>query len=200
MSRAQDDAWPLVLPGDIVLCRSTGSMLSGAIRGVTRSPYSHAQLVMRPAPNPWRDPLQFAVLEVGWTIRETRFAGLGRGDFAVWRPIVEGVDTLPSRLGWGLHVAADVRALIQAPSFPRRYPWWKLGAYLFPLDWREQLLRAGPRQVCSVMAARALVSHGWRPRFNGKPVADDRTVLLLTPGDLARACERDAGRLIYREV
>jgi hypothetical protein len=175
-----------------VLCTSTGGALSGLIRAVTDSRFSHAQLVVS---EPLDDDLtSFDVLEVGWTIRVTNFARLDRGEFEVWRPVA-----VPNRENIGDNVRKLVRALRQSGN--DRYPWWKLPLYVFPTDWRGRLIRKGMRQVCSVMTARALVSHGWRPRRHPDGVVIDHhnEVEALTPGDLHRMLQlQGAGKLIAR--
>lgn len=181
----------LARAGDIV-CVASGAgqgPLSWMIRRATGSGFSHAQLVLRTG---HASSLGFAVLEVGWQVREALACdALSLREFVIWRP--------PAPDGVGTLVAHDALRLLRALEArgETTYPWWKLPAYALGRTAAERLLRAGPRQVCSVMSiypwvARGLDLYAWDDDAGDYERLDSAAeVRTVTPADIQRnAIER----------
>jgi len=177
-----------VRAGDILLCSSPGSWLSGAIRFVTASEASHAALVTS------ADPIggDFACLEVSSRITVAPISAFPHRQWVAYRPRRAGRPLGPVI---GQQIARDLLALLSAGGvLGALYPWWRLPAYLFGRDWRGWLLLAGPRQVCSVTTVRAEIAHGvevWCWEGNQRrQLLTANEIESITPGDLLRnACE-----------
>lgn len=182
--------------GDLVLCASGAGqgVLSNAIRWWTGSAFSHVQLVLSDV-TAWGD---FDVLEVGWRIRAAKASEVLAGrEYVVYRvPLSRGERICAAEDGW--------RFLAELEAAGRtRYPWWKLPAYLLRRGTRARVLRAGPRQVCSVVSCNLLVTRGlemwvWDSRRRGFDRIDTAgEIHAVTPGDLQRCAIEQGWRRVH---
>jgi len=158
---------------------------------------SHAALVTEKGPAD--APEDFTVLDVGWRVRERRISSFRGRQWVVLRPRNPKGKLVSKPAGQAM--ADDlVSYLLNEGVLGSLYPWWKLFAYLFSRDTAMDLLRAGPRQVCSVITGRCLVSHGIPIQADGELVDTPEEVRSLTPGDLEAWARRDRWRLIAYNV
>lgn len=186
-----------VMPGDLV-CVASGAgqgLLSALIRWRTGSAFSHAQLVLSKG---FAESLAFEVLEVGWRVRRaTAGEVLLHRDFVIWRPTAAG--ELGDLVAW------DARRLLEALERAGRtlYPWWKLLPLALGRAAALRIVRAGPRQVCSVMSmfpwiARGLDFYVWSPRIlDYERIDSDAEVRTVTPGDIARNAIEQGWHRVY---
>lgn len=179
-------------PGDVVLFAGTGSSwLSRAIRWAQGGvPVTHAALVTHATP-------LVLILDVAWTIAVRSLAELGARDYQIVRPCVDGE---PASEALGRRVADDSLQMLRRLE-DRRYPWWRLPAYLFPRDWRDELVGQGPRQVCSVWTVRAWAAHGlafwaWDGDRRRRLAHDE--IVSVDPRDLWRLANEEGWPLVSR--
>jgi hypothetical protein len=187
---------PVARPGDLVLVASGAGqgLLSRLIRWRTRSGFSHAQLVTSVG---GARGLLFGVLEVGWRIHNAAASDVLAGrEFVVWRT--------PLQLGDAWAAASDALRLVALleDRGESAYPWWKLPAYALGRNAAARIVRAGPRQVCSVASVFPLIARGLELYVANRDGESERIdtaaeVRTITPADLARNALEQGWRRIY---